>query len=68
MTVEATPQDYTPVSTMSLRDLRTEMLRRAAVMAARARTCRARGDLRSARAYEARAEKMARVARSVNVS
>lgn len=68
MTVQVPHADYTPVSTMSLRELRAQMLQRAAVMAARARACRARGDLRGAHLLELRAEQMARAARSVNVS
>ncbi|CAN5379776.1 hypothetical protein BH23ACT9_BH23ACT9_33780 [soil metagenome] len=60
--------DYTPVSTLSLRELRSEMLQRAAATASRARACRARGDLATARVLEQKAAKMAAVARSVNVS
>lgn len=60
--------DYTPVSTLSLRELRVDLLQQAASIAARARTCRARGDIRAAARLEARAAKLMAVARAVNVS
>lgn len=60
--------DYTPVSAMSLRELRAEMLQRAAGEAAKARSARRRGNLRLARTHEERAAELVRIARSVNVS
>ncbi|WP_370326390.1 hypothetical protein [Euzebya sp.] len=60
--------DYTPVSTQSLRELRVQLLQRAATTAARARSARSRGDIHQAQALEARAAKLYDVARSVNVS
>lgn len=64
----AVTSDYTPLSTLSLRDLRVELLQRAAATAARARTSRAKGDLRTARQLESRAKELIRVARSVDVT
>lgn len=60
--------DYTPVSTLSLRELRAEMLQKAAATAARARACRARGEIHAAAALEARATKLSKIAKSVDVS
>lgn len=62
------PADYTPVSTLSLRELRAELLQQAARAAARARTCRAKGEVRAARVLQQRAAKLVETARSVNVS
>lgn len=59
--------DYTPVSTLSLQELRVQLLQRAAATASRARTVRSRGDLRTAQALEVRAAKLKAIARSVNV-
>lgn len=66
--VHGTQADYTPASTLSLQELRVQLLQRSAVTASRARTFRARGDLRTAQALEARAAKLKEVARSVNVT
>ena len=60
--------DYTPTSEMSLRDLRTQMVQRAVNIAAKGRSCRARGDVVRARDLELRAAELMRVARSVNVN
>lgn len=60
--------DYTPISTLSLRELRVQLLQRAALTAAKARRCRARGDLRTAQALEARAKELHEVACAVDVS
>lgn len=60
--------DYTPMSTLSLRELRVQLLQRAALTAARARRCRARGDQHTAQALEARARELLEVARAVDVS
>ncbi len=60
--------DYTPVSAMSLRDLRAEMLQRAAAEAGKARAARRRGNLRLARAHEEKAAELVKIAKSVNVS
>lgn len=68
MVVQGPQADYTPASTLSLQELRVQLFQRAAATAARARTARARGDLRSAKALEARAAKLQAVAQSVNVS
>ena len=70
MSADPTPTapDYTPASAMSLRDLRAEMLQRAAAAAAKARRARRRGQLREARMLEQRAEQLIEVARSVNVT
>ncbi len=60
--------DYTPASTLSLRALRAEMVQRAVCIAARGRSCRAKGDLVRARDFEVRAAELMRVARSINVT
>lgn len=60
--------DLTPASASSLHDLRVQMLQRAAMFAARARTCRARGDVATARVLERRAASLTEVARSVRIS
>jgi hypothetical protein len=62
------PADYTPHSTLSLRELRVQLLQRAAVTAARARRCRARGDLVTAQTLEVRAKELHDVACAVDVS
>ena len=60
--------DYTPISTLSLRELRVQLLQRAAITAARARRHRMRGDLVTAQALEARARELREVACAVDVS
>jgi hypothetical protein len=65
--VQTPPDDYTPVSTLSLQELRTQMLQSAAIAAARARAHQARGDVRGAQALKARAQHLLQAARSVNV-
>jgi hypothetical protein len=59
--------DPTPTGTLSLRDLRRQLLQRAATTAAKARACRLRGDLRTARLLEQQAQRMLDAARSVQV-
>jgi hypothetical protein len=71
---EAGPQsdrpqpEYTPVSALSLRELRATMLQRAARTAVQARRCRARGDVVTAQALEEKASRLHEIARSVDVT
>ncbi|MGI9018878.1 MAG: hypothetical protein ACR2HR_17540 [Euzebya sp.] len=66
--VHSSEAEYTPVSTLSLRELRVQLLQRAAATATRARQCRAKGELRAAAVLEARAAKLSEIAKSVNVT
>lgn len=62
------PDAYTPASAMSLRELRADLLQRAAAIAAKARKARRRGHLREARSLQHKAERLVQIARSVKIT
>lgn len=64
MTEPATADD-TSSTTLSLLDLRRELIRRSTASAQRARRSRARGDLRDAVRHEREAERLRAAARAV---